>query len=411
MFRPASILIVCPSSLKINWQREWSKWSTLGYRISIDSATEWDEEAQVHIVNYDVLAKPFLMTRTTGKTWGMLVADESHYIKNPKAARTEALLSIRADRRLFLTGTPVLNRPVELYSILSAMGVPFAASWKKYTQRYCNATWTGFGWDVNGASHTEELATKLRETVMVRRRKHDVLTDMPEKTVSMVVLPSNGATAVIKSESSAWMRYEQKSAGAKTDLARIRKNGLADTDEYRAAVQRLRGCFAEFSEIGRIRHQTALRKIPHVVDAAVETVASAGCCVIFAHHKDVIAGIVSGLNENGISASAVTGDTDLYERQRIVDDFQAGAIQVFVGSIRACGTGLTLTRSSNVIFAELDWTPSTIAQAEDRCHRIGQRNAVLVRHMVFDGTVDAMLAAKIIDKTDIIESIMADDID
>jgi SWI/SNF-related matrix-associated actin-dependent regulator 1 of chromatin subfamily A len=76
--------------------------------------------------------------------------------------------------------------------------------------------------------------------------------------------------------------------------------------------------------------------------------------------------IVSGLKENGISASAVTGDTDLYERQRIVDDFQAGSIQVFVGSIRACGTGLTLTRSSNVIFAELDWTPPTIAQAEDR---------------------------------------------
>ena len=109
-----------------------------------------------------------------------------------------------------------------------------------------------------------------------------------------------------------------------------------------------------------------------------------------------------------MTAEAIIGDTPLDERQRIVDKFQSGGIQVFVGSIRACGTGLTLTRSSNVVFAELDWSPSVIDQAADRCHRIGQKDAVLIKHLVFDGTVDAMLARAVVDKTEIIDSIMGD---
>ena len=111
------------------------------------------------------------------------------------------------------------------------------------------------------------------------------------------------------------------------------------------------------------------------------------------------------MRKQKITIDTITGDTALDDRQRIVDDFQIGKIQVIVGSIRACGMGLNLTRTSNVIFGELDWTPAMISQAEDRTHRIGQKNAVLSQLVVFDDSIDAMLAKKIVEKEKMIESI------
>ena len=407
--RPSSVLIVCPASLKINWHREWTKWSTLNLSVAVESSTSWDASADIHILNWDILKTPAIIKHVTGRIWDAVIADEAHYAKNPKAARTKAFFSISALRRLFLTGTPVLNRPIELYPMLNAMKLPFALSWEKYVRRYCDATRTQWGWDVSGASNTAELSVKLRDSVMIRRLKRDVLQDLPEKTTQMVSLPLNGATKEVAAEVKAFRDYEARMSNAREVKRRLIKSGQTDSEEYKEAVNSLKAFSAEFALIAKLRHQTALKKVPYVVDTVAETVDSADACVVFAHHTDVIKSIVDGLKEKGLKAEAIIGDTPLDERQTIVDAFQGGSIQVVVGSIRACGTGLTLTRASNVIFAELDWSPSVIDQAADRCHRIGQKDAVLIKHLVFDGTVDAMLAKAVVDKTEIIDSVMGDE--
>lgn len=404
---PSSVLIVCPASLKINWAREAKKWLVDDYEIQISNGvfSTTNSLKKIIICNYDILSKHSETIKV--QTWDLVIYDESHYLKNSKAIRTQVGLSIPSKKKLFLTGTPVMNRPIELHPVLRAAGVDFAQNWYRYVERYCAGRKTRWGWETSGSSNTAELGEKLREKIMVRREKSQVLTELPEKIRQIITLPTNGASSEITAEKKAWTDYEQHTAAARAKLAEMRRQGKkADDVDYKKAVEEMRSASAEFGEITKLRHATALKKVDYVVDAAVETVASSGCCIVFAHHRDVLDGIVAGLRVAGLTAEAVSGETAIEERQRIVDDFQAGKIQVFVGSIMACGVGLTLTRTSNVIFAELEWTPSAIAQAEDRAHRIGQKNSVLVQLLVFDGSIDALLAKKIVEKEEIIDSIM-----
>jgi superfamily II DNA/RNA helicase len=150
-------------------------------------------------------------------------------------------------------------------------------------------------------------------------------------------------------------------------------------------------------EISRQRKEVALAKIPAVIEH-LESALEQGPVVCFAHHKAVVA----ALREQWPDASVITGDTPAGDRQEQVDRFQDGKTDLFLGSIKAAGVGITLVRSSHVVFAELDWTPGWVSQAEDRCHRIGQDDAVLVQHLVFDGSLDATIAQMIVDKQEVI---------
>jgi hypothetical protein len=159
---------------------------------------------------------------------------------------------------------------------------------------------------------------------------------------------------------------------------------------------------AAFTEISELRHQTALAKVGAVVDAAAEVIESGEAVIVFAHHKDVAERIADGLREKSIEIVLAHGDHSVEERQAAADAFQGGQARAFVGTIGACGTGLTLTAASTVLFAELDWTPGAMSQAEDRAHRIGQENSVLVQHIVLSGSIDAEMAHRLVDKSDVI---------
>jgi len=397
------ILIVCPASLKINWEREMRKWLVDGQSIEIENGT-W-RDADVCIVNYDILKKHAETIRNI--QWDILIGDESHYVKNHKAQRTKLFFSIPAGRKLLLTGTPVLNRPIELFPMLQDFGVYFARSFWRYGERYCDMSRNRFGTDVSGASNVEELGTKLRETCMVRRQKSVVIAELPDKMRQIIPLPTNGADKVVQAEAKAYASYENQTKDARNKLAKLRKSGVkADSDEYRAAVAEMKAQMVSFGDIARLRHETALRKVDVASDAILEAVDSSKHVIVFAHHKDVLDGINSKLTDAGITTTVLTGDTPINVRQQMVDDFQAGKTQVFLGSTAACGVGLTLTKSSHVIFVEMEWTPAIMEQAEDRAHRIGQKNAVLVQYLVYDGSIDGMLAHKIVDKEEIIEGIM-----
>jgi SWI/SNF-related matrix-associated actin-dependent regulator 1 of chromatin subfamily A len=232
---------------------------------------------------------------------------------------------------------------------------------------------------------------------MVRRLKKDVLTDLPPKRRQVIELPQNGCAALVKAESLAAESHEQ----ALLELQAAVELAKAESDEaYKVAVQRLRKAVGvAFAEMSRVRHDLAIAKLPSVIEHLQSVLDEGNPVVAFGHHKDVIA----GLKEAFPDAVTLTGDTKMADRQKAVDDFQSGKTDLFLGNIQAAGVGITLTRSSHVVFAELDWVPGNLSQAEDRCHRIGQASSVLVQHLVVDGSLDATMAQTVVKKQAVLD--------
>lgn len=400
------ILVVCPASLKINWRNELAKWLTRPLTFGIaDSTTLPDTD--IVIVNYESLTK-----HDFSGPWDLVVADECHYAKNPKAQRTQALLgwdekgangyihtpgiTDKSARLLFLSGSPILNRPIELWPLVHALAPKVFPSFWAYAKRYCNAYQGRYGWDLSGASNLGELHDKIRSVFLLRRLKKDVLKELPPKVRQVVEVPANGALDAIRQERDAYARQEERLLELE---ARVE---LAEGEEaYKAAVRALNtGRLVAFAEMARERHEVALAKVPAVVDILTDALEEHPV-VCFAHHLDVIAAIVEAFPGRAVK---LTGEDTLEERQAAIDAFQSGKVDLFVGGIKAAGLGITLTASSHVVFAELDWVPGIVTQAEDRCHRIGQKDSVLVQHLVLDGSIDAHLAKTLIEKQAVIDA-------
>lgn len=410
---PFGVLVVAPKIALRNWAREAEKWLVVPHSVAIWTAKE-QAEADLVIVNYDVLKRPAVAKALRERMWDVAIFDEAHALKNDKAARTKACLgdkkagteAIPARRRLFLTGTPILNRPIELYPILRAMDLPEASSFFGFAKRYCDGHDTSFGFRADGASNLDELQTLLRRRVMVRRLKKDVLTELPAKRFAVVEFDADtpDLRRVVAAENKAQADAEANERELRAQVAAARKGG--NSASLRVAIAALaEGKRAAFTEMSRLRHETAVAKVPQVVEHVAGLLdGSDESVLVFAHHRDVIDGIQSGLAEAGHEAAVITGDTSDDDRQRAQDDIQARRKRVFIGSMRACGVAITLTAASTVVFSEQDWTPGIMQQAEDRAHRIGQANSVLVQHLVVDGSLDATMAKTVSAKGGVIEA-------
>jgi len=403
-----SALVLCPASLKINWGREIKKW--LVADLSVGIADEWFPNTDIVICNYDILKKyrKFILQ----KAWQLMVLDEVHYLKNYKTMRTknvfgyktwlpndaEHVPAIKADHILALTGTPICNRPIELWGIIKTLDPKTWNNWKHFTDRYCGASSTKHGVDVTGATNLPELQRKLRETCMVRRMKADVLKDLPPKRRQVIVLPHGSVS--ITAEQQAYEKVQERIATLK---AAVELAKAQDDESYRKAMGELSsGLMVSFDDVSRIRHDTAVAKIPVVVDHIKECMEEVPKIVIFCHHKDVVNAMQEQLAEYGVVR--LVGDDNQKARQEAVDRFQNDPdVRVFIGSITAAGVGITLTAATHVVFSELDWVPGNLSQAEDRCHRIGQLGSVTVQHIVLEGSIDEKLAQAIIRKQEIIE--------
>ena len=416
------VLLICPASLRINWQRELEKW--LVYRKTIGMALgnnwPWPEPAIV-IINYDILHSHHDKLRE--QTWDLLIADECHYLKNDQAQRTISVLGrdkrnkkdkktgkmvtlpaiapIPARRRLYLTGTPIVNRPKEIHPILKSIDPKKWGNFFKFGVRYCAGYKSRWGWDFSGASNLEELQHKLRSTCMVRRLKKDVLAELPAKRRQVIELPADGLAEEIRSEQEAWEAHQALIANLKAAVELAKASD--DPEEYQQAVLQLRkGTRASFTEISIIRRLTAIAKVPYVIEH-VKSAFEAGVekLVLFAHHHDVIDAYVAAL---GAEAVKLDGRDTMQDRDHAVQRFQNDpSVHYFIGGIRAAGVGLTLTASANVCFSELDWVPGNLSQAEDRCHRIGQQDSVLVQHLILEGSIDAQMVQTIIQKQEVID--------
>ena len=410
-----SVLVVCPLSVALNWKAEAEKWLMREARVGVASSKELPD-TDVVIAHWGIISKHAEALRE--RNWDLVVLDEAHYAKNPKAGRTKALFGDRtkkiaplvAGRRLALSGTPIPNRPIEIYPVLKWLAPQDFPSWMTFALRYCNGHNTAYGFDSTGASHLDELQERLRSSVMVRRLKKDVLTELPEKTRQVITISAD--TSELKKALAA-----EKAKKAETDktlveaLAKVELAKAGSDEEYKEAVNALHNAQGvAFTEMSRIRHDTALAKVPQVLNHVKDVLADEGQkLILFAHHRDVIDLLRQGLETSsgewlGVKTVSIMGGDSSEHRQDVVTNFQNDTnVRVFLGSIGAAREGITLTAADVAIFAEIDWVPGNLSQAEARLHRIGQRNAVTIQHVLLDQSLDATMIQTIISKQEVLD--------
>jgi SWI/SNF-related matrix-associated actin-dependent regulator of chromatin subfamily A-like protein 1 len=379
------ILIVCPASMRIPWCRELERWLNRSLSIAVVGVDVGFVQTlfrkDILIINYDRLSK--VTAEFSTRRYDLCVLDECHYVKSFEAKRTGIALGIKARRRLALSGTPILNRPIEIYPVLSWLRPQDwpAEGYFDFAQRYCGAYHNGFGWDFSGASNLPELSKRLHSSVMIRRTKAQVLPQLPEKIHTVVELYPTGNL-----------------------MKRIIKQEL---DAYEVRFLKVNHDSINWDDLARVRHQTALVKVPLIVQY-VTKVLEGGVqkVVVFAHHRDVIAQLVEGLSS--YHPVMLVGGMGPQERQDSIDAFQNdSAVRVFIGNIQAAGNGITLApASSRCIFAELSWVPAEMTQCEDRLHRIGTKDSVHVQHLVLEGSLDAMMVKVLIKKQKVLDAVL-----
>ena len=406
------VLVFCPNTPKLNWKREAEKWLIKDLRVEvIKNGKDFPEEFDILIINYDVANKH--RKNLEKISWDLIVVDEFHKLKNFKAQRTQAIYGfedykkpeknippLTTKRWAALSGTPIPNRIKELWPTLriidpEGLGKNFFAFHKKF----CNAQRGSHGWDFDGASNLDILQRKLRERVMVRRLKTEVLRELPPKVRQVIEIPTNGDTGIVEEEWETFSKYESylDETEAKMELALADEN----ENEYRRQVDNLKeGIRASFDEMAEIRHKTAIAMIPHAIEHLTEALETGKSIVCFAHHKKV----VKALKEAFPDSVVIDGTVPVEKRQQAIDDFQAGKVPLFIGSIKSCSEAITLTKSSHVVFVEGDWVPSSVIQAEDRCCRIGQIYSVLIQFLVLEGSMGASMAKRMLGKLRIIEA-------
>jgi SWI/SNF-related matrix-associated actin-dependent regulator 1 of chromatin subfamily A len=388
-----SVVIICPAVMRLPWKRELLLWITREYSIGIIGIDQDAAYSDIVIVNYDRLATPWLQDR---RRQDLVIIDECHYCKNPRSQRTRRATSFQAPRQLALSGTPLLNNPVELPPILSWLD-PITwprSSWFDFSQKYGGAIYTGFRWEYKGGTNLDELSTRLRSSVMIRRTKQEVLPELPDKLRSIIELqPGADIAQLVKAELDAFEQFEAAVG--------------SHADGYDQSVKSLQpACIVAWEYLATVRRQTAEAKVPYVVEFVSETLA-AGIqkLVVWAHHRSVALSIQAGLSAH--SPVLVLGGMKPKDRQAAIDEFQTNPdVRVFVGGITAAGLGITLTSASHCVFAELSWVPAEMSQAEDRLHRIGQHDSVLVQHLVLTGSLDSIMARRLFKKQKIVTAVL-----
>ena len=382
------VLIICPASLKINWQREIENYSDRP--TSIIEGKKW-EDGDFIIINYDII-KNFHDEKKKSDSvllktkFDLVIIDEAHYIQNKQAQRTKLINDFvsNVDRLWLLTGTPITSRPINYFNLLNLIECPVAKNWMAYVKRYCNGFQFQAGrrkiWNVSGASNLEELRDRTAPLVL-RRLKENVL-DLPDKIITPVYLR-------LKSK-----EYEAL-MGEYYDW--YDKNGESDS------------LTLQFTKLTKVRQVIAEEKVTSTIEICENIVEQGKKVIVFTNFTKSLEMI---LEHFGKKAVRLDGQMSQKERQMSVDRFQNEEdVMVFVGNIKAAGVGITLTAGEAVVMNDLSFLPSDHSQAEDRSYRYGQKNNVLVYYPIFDNTVEGIIYDILKKKKDIFETVMGDKVD
>lgn len=400
-------LVICPSSLKINWQREFEKFADVRALVLDDSTRSTfpyllsRRMFQVAIVNFESLRKYFVWDIKVNGTFRLkdvvfadyikifrsVIIDESHRVKDPSAQQTIFTKGICTGKKYIalLSGTPVVNRPEDLVSQLSIMerlGPDFGGR-GKFISDYCS-----FGKDQEEeqAEALEDLSRRLYDICMIRREKKAVLTELPEKTRTDLYVELDPQSREVYDTAAADLREYLEKYTACTDMEIRRKMRMEALVKFMT-----------------LRSLSAKGKVRQAVDFVNTFLANDTPLILFCSYHE----IVDALKKAFPKAVSVTGRDSLVEKQAAVDSFQNGHANLIICSIKAAGVGLTLTAASNVAFIEFPWTYADCCQCEDRAHRIGQKDNVTCYYMLGRNTIDFALYSIIHRKKSIANRIMA----
>jgi len=407
------VIVVCPAAMRVEWAREMNRWRS-EFGVLVCSGTkpyerQRYEAADVIVANYDIL--PHHLAMLLKIELNTLIVDEAHYAKNMKqkgkpgtrqktlagSKRAVAVADLAAHvrhKRFLLTATPIMNRPIELWSLLYMIDSQRWDSYVKFGTRYAAGFLDsipgrpGKTWNFSGSSNEAELNSILTSRYMLRRTK-DIL-DLPEKSrqTKLIALDDKSAKAYQK---------------AADDFAVwVEANGGPEALKKHLRAQAI-------TKMTGLRHLAAVGKIDYAVDWIVQHAEGTGRpLVVMAHHRDVTEVLAKRLAETEFDSrqgkrtfrvGKIIGGMGEEKRTADKDAFQRGELDVIVCSIQAAGVGLTLTAASEVLFLERSFVPAMLVQAEDRIHRIGQKNKCTVVYLDAAGTIDNILGTMLVDKT------------
>lgn len=382
------VLVVCPASLKINWQREFRKFAGMNSIILDDSnRSTWeqfynlklrngDRMCNVFITNYESLRKFFVQKMTEGRLtqkgitydprvalFNTVIIDESHKCKSPKTQQSKFVEGICKGKRFVfeLTGTPVVNNNTDLIQQLKILGrLDDFGGYNRFMSRFCDGP--------SLSSRLRELNFRLWSTCFFRREKQKVLSQLPEKSRQYITCD---------------ITNRKEYNDAERDVIRyLREYKNADDDKVQRAM---RG--AIMVKMGILKSIAAKGKIKAVSEFVHDIIdgEQGEKLILFAYLKEV----VTALKKEFPQAVTVTGDDSIQQKQEAVDRFQGDErCRLIILNYKSGGTGLTLTASSRVAFIEFPWTYSDCEQAEDRAHRNGQKNNVNCYYFLGDKTID-----------------------
>ena len=384
------ILIVCPASLKINWQREIANYSER--KSLIVEGRKWGSTFDFYIINYDIIKNYHTTDKSedsddykllVNEKFDLAIVDEAHYISNATANRTRLLNDVldTIQKVWLLTGTPMTSRPINYFNLLKIVDSPLTLNWQSYVRRYCKGYQFSVGtrkvWNTSGASNLDELRERTKNIVL-RRMKTDIL-DLPEKIVTPVFVELTSKM------------YDEELE----EFTRI-TNDKKDEETISVTLNRLM----------RIRQLIAYEKIPYTCEIIDRCLEQGKKVIVLTNFTMSLDMLHEKYKKNSVT---LDGRMNKDKRQDNVDRFQNDdKIKVFIGNIKAAGVGITLTAAEVVIMNDLSFVPADHSQGEDRAYRYGQKNSVLVYYPVFENTVEKIIYNILQKKKNVIDQVMGD---
>jgi SWI/SNF-related matrix-associated actin-dependent regulator of chromatin subfamily A-like protein 1 len=361
-------LIVCPAIAKTVWEAAFNKLSNATVRVvngKNDAMKTTDH--QVVIINYD------LLQYFNNAGYQTLVLDECHRVKNPLAKRTTsaALLMKQIGRVYALSGTPIPNRPIELWPILHNLGI-YRGGWYDFAARYAKMWRAPWGLDVSGSSNIAELKALMKPYVM-RRKKEDVFKDYQDPQVSLITF----------------------------DLPNDKREQEFDADALVANPNAL----LAFEGLAEIMKEAGMRKVDAAAEFIDDLLNAGEPVVVFAHHKDVVGKLCDELRVH--KPVTVVGDTPRAQRDKAIEAFQSGKAKCIVGNIAAMSEGVDLSAADTIVFVECTWSTSALEQASSRVENIAKHGVKpIIYILTIRASLDHTVLSKILKKQNIINQII-----
>lgn len=377
------VIIITPSSVKFNWEKEWNKWLD-GVDISVVDKKNVNFNADVVIINYDIVKKHYEKLRKID--WECIVLDESQYIKNSKSQRSKSVknLSKKIDYRFLLSGTPIMNKPSELMHPLKVLNVfdTEFGGWKDFIYRYCDAFHGTFGLDISGASNTFELNKRMRETCYVRREITDVMSELPSVNQQFFEVPFTRGKDYTDASYDI-VEYILKHKG---------EEKANKAEEAKPLVMA--------NELKLITIEGKLTGIKQWIKDFIESTEEK--LLVFGRRTAPLTELSTLFKSN-----LIYGSTPAKKKLQMVEDFQVDNNQILFGNIQSLGTGTDGLQDicNNVLFIELPDRPTDLSQAIARVHRSGQNNHVNVYFVFAKDSVDQIMWEVLEDKREVVEAI------